>query len=187
MIAQRMIGAAFFAALPALGGCGSSTTYGTGQAPEMAVFSEMTGGLTGGKKNQEPINYQPRAPLVMPPDGQLQQPIETASAEGGPWPSTSNADAIGDRGTIRIVTRPVAEGVHLEFHDDGPGISKDVQSRIFDPFFTTKPVGVGTGLGLSLSHGIIERHDGRLMVESELGRGTTFIIELPLDAPPLED
>ena len=99
MIAQRMIGAAFFAALPALGGCGSSTTYGTGQAPEMAVFSEMTGGLTGGKKNQEPINYQPRAPLVMPPDGQLQQPIETASAEGGPWPSTSNADAIGDRGT----------------------------------------------------------------------------------------
>ena len=96
-------------------------------------------------------------------------------------------DAIDDRGTIRIVTRPIAEGVRLEFHDDGPGISEDVQSRIFDPFFTTKPVGVGTGLGLSLSHGIIERHDGRLSVVSELGKGTTFVIELPLDAPPLDD
>jgi signal transduction histidine kinase len=96
-------------------------------------------------------------------------------------------DAINDRGTIRIVTRPAAEGVRLEFHDDGPGISEDVQRRIFDPFFTTKPVGVGTGLGLSLSHGIIERHDGRLSVESELGKGTTFVIELPLDAPPLDD
>jgi len=96
-------------------------------------------------------------------------------------------DAVGDRGTIRIVTRPTDEGVRLEFHDDGPGIPKDVQSRIFDPFFTTKPVGVGTGLGLSLSHGIIERHDGRLSVQSEPGEGTTFVIELPLDAPPLDD
>ena len=72
------------------------------------------------------------------------------------------------------------------FHDDGPGIPEDEQSRIFDPFFTTKPVGVGTGLGLSLSHGIIERHGGRISVASQPGRGTTFIIELPLDATPAE-
>jgi signal transduction histidine kinase len=95
-------------------------------------------------------------------------------------------DAIVDRGTIRITTRPNAEGVRIEVHDDGPGISDEVQSRIFDPFFTTKPIGVGTGLGLSLSHGIIERHDGRLSVASELGSGTSFIIDLPIDAPPLE-
>ena len=101
MIDRRLIAAAVLAALPALGGCISSTTYGTGQAPEMAVFSEMTGGLAGGNKNKEPINYQPRAPLVMPPDGQLQQPIETASAEGGPWPSNSDADAVGALGTGR--------------------------------------------------------------------------------------
>jgi hypothetical protein len=99
MIDRRLIAAAaVFAVLPALGGCISSTTYGTGQAPELAVFSEVTGGLAGGNKNKEPINYQPRAPLVMPPDGQLQQPIETASIEGGPWPSTS--DAAGDLAAV---------------------------------------------------------------------------------------
>jgi signal transduction histidine kinase len=72
--------------------------------------------------------------------------------------------------------------VRLDFHDDGPGIPAEVQSRIFDPFFTTKPVGQGTGLGLSLSHGIIERHGGRIQVQSSPGHGTSFVIDLPLDA-----
>ena len=71
--------------------------------------------------------------------------------------------------------------------NDGPGIPPDVLSRIFDPFFTTKPVGVGTGLGLSLSHGIVERHGGRLSAESTPGQGATFIIDLPLDATPAEE
>jgi signal transduction histidine kinase len=93
-------------------------------------------------------------------------------------------DAIEDRGTIRIATRPRPGGVRLEFHDDGPGIPEEVQHRIFDPFFTTKPVGVGTGLGLSLSHGIVERHGGRIFVESAPGRGTSFVLELPLEAKP---
>jgi len=96
-------------------------------------------------------------------------------------------DAIDGRGEIRIKTRRIDEGVRLEFHDDGPGIPPEVQTRIFDPFFTTKPVGVGTGLGLSLSHGIVERHRGRIRVESEPGHGATFVIELPLDATPSEE
>jgi two-component system NtrC family sensor kinase len=93
-------------------------------------------------------------------------------------------DVLDKGGTIRIRTRPARDGVRLEFHDDGPGIPADVKGRIFDPFFTTKPVGVGTGLGLSLSHGIIERHGGRIQVESAIGQGTTFVIELPLVASP---
>jgi signal transduction histidine kinase len=95
-------------------------------------------------------------------------------------------DAIEGEGTIRIRTRPIADGVRLEFKDDGPGIPDEVRGRIFDPFFTTKPVGVGTGLGLSLSHGIIERHGGRISVESAPGEGTTFVIELPLVAEEAE-
>ncbi len=91
-------------------------------------------------------------------------------------------DAIVKGGEIRITTHRTDGGVRLEFHDDGAGIPEDVQSRIFDPFFTTKDVGAGTGLGLSLSHGIIERHGGRIFVGSEPGRGTTFVIDLPLIA-----
>jgi signal transduction histidine kinase len=86
-----------------------------------------------------------------------------------------------DGGVITISTQRSELGVRLEFHDDGPGIDPEVQSRIFDPFFTTKEVGKGTGLGLSLSHGIVERHGGRFLVFSEPGAGTAFVIDLPLD------
>jgi two-component system NtrC family sensor kinase len=91
-------------------------------------------------------------------------------------------DALEKDGTITIRTEPMAGGVRLVFQDDGPGIPEEVRGRIFDPFFTTKPVGVGTGLGLSLSHGIIERHGGRIAVEPAPEGGTVFTIELPLVA-----
>ena len=96
-------------------------------------------------------------------------------------------DAIDGKGVIRIETRRSEDGVTPRVPRHGPGIPPEIQSRIFDPFFTTKPVGVGTGLGLSLSHGIIERHGGRIRVESEPGHGATFVIELPLDATPREE
>jgi len=93
-------------------------------------------------------------------------------------------DAMEGRGTITVRTRREDEGVRLEFSDDGPGMPEEVQQRIFEPFFTTKPVGQGTGLGLSLSHGIIERHGGTMVLESEPGEGTTFTLHLPLEPPP---
>src|SRR5216117_532430 len=74
--------------------------------------------------------------------------------------------------------------VRLEVSDTGPGIPREIQPRIFEPFFTTKPSGQGTGLGLSLCKGIVQEHDGAITVESELGRGATFLIELPVLAPP---
>ena len=70
--------------------------------------------------------------------------------------------------------------VWLSIADSGEGIPPDVIGKIFDPFFTTKPVGQGTGLGLSVSYGIIRKHGGRLEVESRVGEGTTFTIWLPI-------
>jgi two-component system NtrC family sensor kinase len=68
--------------------------------------------------------------------------------------------------------------------DNGPGIAAEHLPRIFNPFFTTKPVGEGTGLGLSISDGIVREHGGRLRVESRVGDGATFLLEIPLVTPP---
>ena len=95
------------------------------------------------------------------------------------------AQAMGEeRG--RIVVRSGSDDagqVWVEVADNGSGIPKDVLPRIFDPFFTTKPVGVGTGLGLALSYGIVQKHRGRISVESEVGQGTTFRVTLPVRQP----
>jgi len=75
--------------------------------------------------------------------------------------------------------------VSLEVADTGPGIPPGIQARIFEPFFTTKPPGQGTGLGLSLCQGLIEGHGGSIRVESQPGRGSVFLVELPVQAPPM--
>ncbi|MBU2648929.1 cache domain-containing protein [bacterium] len=87
-------------------------------------------------------------------------------------------------GPPRITIRLLEDGnqVKIEVEDNGPGIEETVCSRIFEPFFTTKPVGEGTGLGLSVSYMIVtNNHNGTMEVESEMGKGTKFIVRLPLD------
>jgi signal transduction histidine kinase len=63
-------------------------------------------------------------------------------------------------------------------------MSPKTAEKIFDPFFTTKPVGIGTGLGLSVSYGIISNHNGHIQVESSVGKGSTFTVILPIDLTP---
>jgi two-component system, NtrC family, sensor kinase len=92
------------------------------------------------------------------------------------------AYAIGKDGAITIATRQSGgDSVELTFSDTGCGIPKEQLDKIFDPFFTTKPPGKGTGLGLSISHSIIVKLGGRITVASDLGKGTTFTIHLPVE------
>ena len=91
------------------------------------------------------------------------------------------SQAIGpERGTLTLRTGHAAQSVWIEVQDTGSGIAPQNLQKIFDPFFTTKPVGQGTGLGLSLSYGIIKKHRGEITVRSEVGVGTTFRVELPI-------
>ena len=118
-------------------------------------------------------NYAPDLPLTTSDQAQLQQVFLNIINNG--------IDAIGKEGQIIINTRTTKNHeICIEINDNGPGIPKEVLQKIFDPFFTTKEVGKGTGLGLSISYSIIEKLGGRLMVASEIGKGTTFTIYLPV-------
>ncbi len=119
-------------------------------------------------------DYAPDLPMTASDPAQLQQVFLNI---------LNNAiDAIGKEGEIRLKTRHLAKNneIGIEIHDSGPGIPKEILNKIFDPFFTTKEAGKGTGLGLSISHGIVEKLGGRMMVASEEGKGTTFIIYFPV-------
>src|SRR5262249_39555934 len=108
---------------------------------------------------------------------------------------TNAVQAMGESGgTLDITVRPVkvsAEFAHrhpplrdgecvcLSVTDTGPGMPQAILDRLFEPFFTTKAPGVGTGLGLSVVHGVVQNHDGAIVVESRPGDGTTFDVYLP--------
>jgi two-component system NtrC family sensor kinase len=91
-------------------------------------------------------------------------------------------DACEPGGRVEVRTRTVEGGVIIEVTDTGCGIAPAIRGKIFDPFFTTKPVGQGMGLGLAISHSIVEAHGGAIEIESTPGRGTRFSVWLPLGA-----
>jgi PAS domain S-box-containing protein len=105
------------------------------------------------------------------------------------------AHAIGDfvaagnlsKGTITVQTRRAGDAVEIRIKDTGGGIPEAIRSKIFDPFFTTKEVGRGTGQGLAIAHHVVvEKHGGTIGFDTEIGRGSTFIIRLPI-APPMSE
>jgi two-component system NtrC family sensor kinase len=112
-----------------------------------------------------------RVPMVEADFGQLRQAFLNIVING--------IEAMGKGGHLRVSTRPLPgqDGLEIVVQDDGPGIPPELMQKIFDPFFTTKEK--GTGLGLSVVYGIVERHKGRVTVESEPGKGTRFTIRLP--------
>lgn len=94
------------------------------------------------------------------------------------------AQAIDGNGEIEITTKKVKETVEVIIKDTGKGMSKATLEKIFDPFFTTKGTGQGTGLGMSISYGVIQKHGGEILVESDLGKGSQFTVVLPIKGPP---
>ncbi len=92
------------------------------------------------------------------------------------------AEAMDGSGELTITTREITKtgDIAISFADTGTGISEENLRKIFDPFFTTKDVGHGTGLGLAISYGLVRSHKGSILVDSKVGTGTTFTINLPI-------
>jgi two-component system, cell cycle sensor histidine kinase and response regulator CckA len=140
------------------------------------------------------MQFQPDLPAVAVDATQIHQVIVNLA--------TNAAHAIGDRGGVidlRLDSCEVgpadlgrAPGLHVGNYvrfcvgDNGCGMNRDTLARIYDPFFSTKPVGQGTGLGLSVVHGIVSSHDGALTVYSDLGRGTQFYLYFPAASEPVK-
>ncbi len=97
------------------------------------------------------------------------------------------AQAIEDSGEITVATATSEPWVVITISDTGKGIKPEHLNRVFEPFFTTKEVGKGTGLGLSICYDIIKKHHGDIFVASKPGKGTTFTIKLPIEAPQQQD
>ena len=112
-------------------------------------------------------------PLIGCNAGQLSQVFMNILVNG--------AQAITGFGEITIMTRLSGERVLITISDTGSGIPEEKLDRIFEPFFTTKEIGQGTGLGLSIAYDIVKKHGGEIDVVSEVGKGTTFTVALPLE------
>jgi signal transduction histidine kinase len=114
-------------------------------------------------------------PIIQANKTQLQQVLVNLG--------TNALDVMKGGGTLTIHTRRNGHsGVSLDVTDTGGGIPEEVRPRIFEPFFTTKPVGEGTGLGLSLVYEIVQQHHGDIEVDSQIGRGTTMSVKLPVNS-----
>jgi signal transduction histidine kinase len=93
------------------------------------------------------------------------------------------ADAMAENGGTLTIQTDFKDGMaKVSFTDTGCGIPKEHLLKLFDPFFTTKQTGKGTGLGLAISYGIIQSHSGEIEVESEVGKGSTFRVKLPIES-----
>jgi PAS domain S-box-containing protein len=122
-------------------------------------------------------HFAPETPSVFCHTGHINQVLMNVL--------TNAAQAVRGEGEITVRLEPGAPGwVRISVSDTGPGVAPEIRQKIFDPFFTTKDVGEGTGLGLTISEGIIRSHGGRISVLGEPGQGATFVIELPLRPPP---
>jgi two-component system NtrC family sensor kinase len=120
--------------------------------------------------------FSPALPTIQADPAQLQQVFVNLL--------NNAAEAMAEGGTITLATRPVnSQWVEIKISDTGCGIPEENLGKLFTPFFTTKALGKGTGLGLSIVYGIIKMHRGQIVVQSQVGQGTTFTVTLPVQLP----
>ena len=129
--------------------------------------------------------YENELPMIVCEDSKIQQVLLNI-LKNGAHEMSEDSNVSNPKFTIMLQHEIASNMLRIEIEDNGPGMDKQTCKRIFEPFFTTKPVGVGTGLGLSVSYFIItENPKGTMTVSSEPGKGTSFIIHLPLDKKTL--
>jgi CheY-like chemotaxis protein len=126
-------------------------------------------------------HFDPDLHLVVADSGQMQQVFLNLIVN-----AEYEMKKAHGKGILTITTKKADDHVRILFQDDGSGMTQAIKQKLFNPFFSTKPVGEGTGLGLSLSRSIILEHNGTIEVESEPGKGATFIITLPINQPSEE-
>jgi PAS domain S-box-containing protein len=121
------------------------------------------------------LQLDPDLPMTVADPGQLQQVFLNLIMN-----AETEVKAIHGGGKLAVKTERAGDNLRISFKDNGLGIAKENLERIFNPFFTTRKVGQGTGLGLSVCHGIVTEHKGKIWAESQVGKGATFIVELPI-------
>jgi two-component system, cell cycle sensor histidine kinase and response regulator CckA len=134
--------------------------------------------IAGNQLNQRAevrVEIEAPPPLVLGDEGRLAQVVINLLVNA----AQALPDNARDRSVVRVSVKRDGESAEIAVADNGPGISPELQARIFDPFFTTKPVGEGTGLGLSVCHGVIKSLGGSIAVISDVGNGAAFVIRLP--------
>ena len=120
-------------------------------------------------------DFRPDLPIIASDQSQLQQVFLNL---------INNAiDAIGKDGLIEIKIRLIGSQIYIKIMDNGPGIRENQQKKVFDPFFTTKHAGKGTGLGLWVSYNIMEKLGGSISLRSQVGKGSTFTVQIPVVTP----
>jgi two-component system, NtrC family, sensor kinase len=137
---------------------------------EIVGYSLRTGNI------EMVTQLEPNLPLVLADTSQIQQVLLNMINNA----QEAILQAGGPAGRIQITTETRVPNIRITIQDNGVGIPREHLRRIFDPFFTTKEVGKGTGLGLSLCYGYIKEHGGTITPLSQLGKGATFLIELPI-------
>ncbi len=121
------------------------------------------------------LQFDPDLPMTVADPGQLQQVFLNLIMN-----AETEVKSVHGGGRLAIKTERAGDSLRVSFKDNGLGIAKENLERIFNPFFTTRRIGQGTGLGLSVCHGIVTEHKGRIWAESQLGKGATFVVEMPI-------